>query len=207
MSWWANIGRSTPWTVISSMNHREPTSVPRGTGQALPCLALLLLPILALSRAWSRPNLSTPISTVGPTGYLAAIGAPSLRFREAMPPPDLVMRPAGSAPPKIISEESAGHPDVLVYTSPTPSLAPGSTSPANAATPAASDPESAAHQMTPPPILRDELQHQARPEDVLPFFQIPTAQSGDVNLIVPGMRSNAPAPLPQSSATYTQSPR
>jgi hypothetical protein len=207
MNRWANIGRSTPWTVILSMNHREPTTVPRGTGQALPRLALLLLPVLALSRAWSRPNLSTPISPMEPAGYLALIGAPPLRFQDAIPPPDLVMRPPGSAPPKSAANEASERPDVLAYTPPPTTLGVATIPSAIPSTSTATESAAAAQPATPPPILRDELQRQAHPEDVLPYFQIPAAQSGDANLIVPGMRSNAPAPLPQSSATYTQSPR
>lgn len=189
------------------MNHREPTSVPPGTGQALPCLALLLLPLLALNRAWSRPNLSAAVPMTVPGGYLIAVGAPSLRFQEATPPPDLVMRPPASAPPKVASGDSASRPDVLLYTPEVTSA----TVPGMVATEKASSnhPEetSAEEIHVPPPILRDELQHQARPEDVLPYFQIP-AQGGNLDVIVPVPRSpRSAAPLPQSSATYTQSPK
>jgi len=56
-------------------------------------------------------------------------------------------------------------------------------------------------------ILPDELHPQVRPEDFLPFFQIPGAATGpgDVTLVVPVPR-NPPAPptQPTSSATYTQ---
>jgi hypothetical protein len=191
------------------MNHREPTSVPQGMGQALPRLALLLLPFLALSRAGSRPNINTPETLVLPTGYLLAVGSPTLRFQENAPPPDLVTRPAASAPPKPPQSESISRPDVLVFTPPPTNN--GSLSGA-AAEPAASTSELNTEAMpaphTPAPILRDDLQHQARPEDVLPYFQIPASQSGDVNVIVPVPRSaSTPPPLPPSSATYTQSPR
>lgn len=186
------------------MNHREPTPAPRGSGQALPCLALLLLPFLTLSRAWSRPNLPAIATLTPPGGYLIAVGAPSLRFQAAIPPPDLVARPAASAPPKI--ENSASHPDVLVFTPPAASAAVSEPPPASTMTEETGDESNVPR--TPPPILRDELQRHTRPEDVLPYFQIPAAQPGDVGLIVPVPRSaGTPAPLPASSATYTQSPR
>jgi hypothetical protein len=196
------------------MNHREPTSVLRGTGQALPCLALLILPLLALNRAWSRPNLpATSTSIAPPGGYLIAVGAPSLRFQAANPPPDLVTRPAASAPPKIGAESSVSHPDVVVYTptstsaaTPSEQIQPHTEHAAGVTT--SSEEESTEAPRTPPPILRDELHRQTRPEDVLPYFRIPAAQPGDVDVIVPAPRTpGTPAPLPQSSATYTQSPR
>jgi hypothetical protein len=54
------------------------------------------------------------------------------------------------------------------------------------------------------PILPDDARPQARPEDFLPYFQIPVNQS-DVNLIVPAARTpSVPNNLPYSSATYRQ---
>jgi hypothetical protein len=47
--------------------------------------------------------------------------------------------------------------------------------------------------------LPDDLRQPTRPEDFLPYFQLP---GPGVNPGVP-----APAPLPPSSATYTQTPR
>ena len=59
---------------------------------------------------------------------------------------------------------------------------------------------------TPTPILRDDLRPQTRPEDFLPFFQIP-APGSDADVIVPTPRTPVGTPLPPSSATYTQTPR
>ena len=63
--------------------------------------------------------------------------------------------------------------------------------------PAADTPPESTH--GPLPILPDDLRQPTRPEDFLPYFQLP---GPGVNPGVP-----APAPLPPSSATYTQTPR
>jgi hypothetical protein len=61
---------------------------------------------------------------------------------------------------------------------------------------------------SPRPILADDTRPEARPEDFLPFFQIPVTQPDDVNVIVPGARApGALSPMPYSSATYRQTPR
>lgn len=141
-----------------------------------------------------------------------------LRFADAAPPPDLVGRPPAAAPPHpVMAEESepdAAKPvrkkDIVV---PSPAaqasvaIEPSTNSaPDGAKKPAPGTSEAPAPEVhTPPPILQDDLHPQTRPEDFLPFFQIPTAQPGDPNAVVPVPR--APAPLPQSSATYTQTPK
>ena len=204
------------------MNQREPTTAPKGAGQALPCLALLLLPLFMAQRAWSRP----PVRLVVEIGqeskpYLTAIGAPLLRFAEAAPPPDLVGRPAAGAPPHPVEGEEAG-PDAATKPGQRKAVVPPTAqadvtlppAPVSGALPVngnakkpvnESSDASAPETRTPPPILQDELHPPARPEDFLPYFQIPTAHPGDANIVVPVPRT--PAPLPQSSATYTQTPK
>jgi hypothetical protein len=58
--------------------------------------------------------------------------------------------------------------------------------------------------------LPDDTRPTIRPEDFLPYFQIPGSarHPADVTLLVP-VPSAAPAPasLTPSSATYTQSPK
>ena len=189
------------------MNQREPTTVPRGTGQALPCLALLLLPLLAVARAWSRPILPPQAVESASKPYLGAIGAPPLRFQEPAPPPDLVTRPSAGAPPHPTLKDE---PTPVAVAESHPTLAPAPIAPPT--TPAADraatpEGEASAPPRTPLPILRDEVRPATRAEDFLPFFQIPTAQPGDVSS-APAPRTPAgPAPLPASSATYTQTPR
>ena len=215
----ANTGQSTPWTVVLIMNQREPTSAPVGAGQALPCLALLLLPLLTAAQGWARPALSAPASSA--KSYLVALGSPPLRFEEPAPPPDLVTRPPAAAPPQPTpganvsdSAQPALEADALATTS---TVAPATaaivgTSPIDSVEveldeplPALIDdaPEPA---RTPPPILRDDLRPQIRPEDFLPYFQIP-APGTDATVIVPTPRTPNGTPLPPSSATYTQTPR
>ena len=61
-----------------------------------------------------------------------------------------------------------------------------------------------------PPILPDEIRATVRPEDFLPYFQIPGSarRADDVTLLVPVPRvPNAQGSLPSSSATYTQTPK
>jgi len=215
-------GNPIQWTVAYSMNQREPTTAPQGVGQALPCLALLLLPLLMAQRAWSRP-VRLPVGNIGQISqpYLSAIGAPLLRFAEAAPPPDLAGRPAaaGGPPHPAAAEEpetdtSIANPqrrktgvtpparaDVMIEPTPNP---PGTIAePARKPAPGSTD-APAPETRTPPPILQDELHPQARPEDFLPFFQIPSTHSGDNSTVA---EPRTPAPLPPSSATYTQTPR
>lgn len=194
------------------MNHREPTSVPRGTGQTFPCLALLILPLLVVCRAWARPMLPPPTIPSASKPYLGAIGAPPVRFQEPAPPPDLVTRPAAAAPPQpsTLTESADGTPTAAnpsnsplsTSTVPTTPVAPAVNPTTDSA--AASDSDASVPARTPPPILRDEIHRQTRAEDFLPFFQIPIPQPGDVT-VVPVPRQAAP--LPNSSATYTQSPK
>lgn len=204
------------------MNQREPTPAPLGAGQALPCLALLLLSLLAVVRAWSRPA-HHPQSAFGHAKpYLVALGAPPLRFQELEPPPDLVTRPPAAAPPQPAAAagsepapsdnpQPVSSPSSVVTASPVAPVAPASSVTTNDATTDLLPPESEPPPVrTPAPILPDDLRPQARPEDFLPFFRIPVSRPGDPTVIVPVPRTPAnpasPAPLPPSSATYTQSP-
>lgn len=184
-----------------------------GAGQALPWLALALLPFFAAARAWSRPTEGAPTTTSESQPYLAIIGAPSLRFEEAAPPPDLVTHPAAAAPPHpaLADEPNLNPPAPAVQAAPAPHPASApvraSTDSAQPTTSSNETSDTPAPAPTPRPILPDEIRPQARPEDFLPFFQIPSAQPG-VNVVVPVPRAPAaPGPLPPSSATYTQTPR
>ncbi len=72
-------------------------------------------------------------------------------------------------------------------------------------------PASAPPKAPPAAILPDDTRPSVRPEDFLPYFQVPgaTTSAGEVNVIMPANAFTPPAaaPLPPSSATYTQSPR
>lgn len=137
--------------------------------------------------------------------YLPAVGAPALRFRAETPPPDLVARPVAAAAPPL---------PALSRTESSVALA-NAAAAQSASTPAATDSHPGETNGNPPvklaplPILPDETRPQVRPEDFLPFFQIPgsATQPGGVIPLGPTVRSApAPAPLPPSSATYSQTP-
>jgi hypothetical protein len=194
------------------MNQREPTAAPLGAGQALPCLALLLL-LMAVVRAWSRPMQPSRPASVQEVPYLVALGAPPLRFLEPAPPPDLVSRPPAAAPPHPSDTDEVASPSAepVAQTAPPPSplsLPTPVSAPADSAPASEAEASVPAPTRTPQPILPDEIRPQARPEDFLPFFQIPSTQPGDPSVIVPVPRASVPTtPLPPSSATYTQTPR
>jgi hypothetical protein len=198
------------------MNHREPPHLSAATRRALHCLSLLLLPAMAPEGVHALPR-STPPGAgadrrTDPKPYLPAMGAPPLRFQEATPPPDLVTRPAAAAPPTpalTLTETSVAQANAAATRSATVNETPV----ASAAQPQAGHEESTvkrpAPAKTPASILPDNVRPAVRPEDFLPYFQIPgSAQTpADVTLLVPAPKAPpAPAPLPPSSASYRQTP-
>lgn len=189
-----------PWTVVAQ-NMNQSAQPPRAAGArwAGVRLALSLLPAVAISGQSVAPE---PTSHSITRPYLAAVGAPALRFGEAIPPPDLSVRPAAGAPPPSIEEHSAPLIDPVrgdVTTVPPTSLA-------AEALPTAETNKSAPAK-PPTAILPDDTRPKVRAEDFLPFFQFPGSASanGDVTVVapVPSSASTA-APLPASSATYRQ---
>jgi hypothetical protein len=196
------------------MNHREPPHQAAGIRRALRYVSLLLLPALAPksvsgghSRTGSNAGAVLNLRSAEPVllPYLAVLGPPPLRFAAASPPPDLTVRPAAAAPlvPTSATTDSTPAPAASVEPKSTPSLAANS---ASIESPASADHAAPSPTKAPPPsILPDDARPAIRPEDFLPYFQIP-GQPGGVNLLVPVPR-DAPgsAPLPPSSATYTQS--
>jgi hypothetical protein len=189
------------------MNHREPMPAPVGAGRALHCAALLLLPALVATPAGAEYYVSVNSLTASrSSAYLAMIGVPTLRFQEFLPPPEPIPRPgpdrhrsAAAEPPAdpVIAPEKK-----LIASAPPPSKPPAAPAPPGPGPRAAS---SGAPVPEPPPttptILLDEMRPNTRPEDFLPFFQLPgmKTQLGDSTNSVP-----APAQLPPSSATYQQ---
>ena len=203
------------------MNHREPTHLPAGMRRALHCLSLLLLPALAPDGVHALPRSRPPgsgpdLRNAEPNPYLPKLGAPALRFQDATPPPDLVTRPAAAAPPTpaltpteasvALANAAAAHPAPASTSEPRTVTSPPA--PAPDANP---QPPAAAPVKTPPAILPDNARPSVRPEDFLPYFQIPGSaqQPSDVTLLVPAAPAapTPPATLPPSSATYTQTPR
>jgi hypothetical protein len=192
------------------MNQRETTSGPLGAVSALLCMALLL-PVTGFARGCPLAGTQSAAMLVQAHPYLASVGAPALRFAEAPPPPETLQRPSLSPAPVVAATSDVTLPESLSNAQqPTDSAATNSTpSTANAKPSAnAAAGEQPAASRTPPPIIPDEVRPRVRPEDFLPFFQIPVSQPGDVNVVVPAARSApAPAAIPTSSATYTQTPR
>jgi len=201
------------------MNHREPPHLPAGARRILHCLSLLLIPtalaprgVFALPQPRPATGRSCDIREMELTPYLPAVGAPPLRFQELAPPPDLVTRPASAGPPTpalSLTESSVAMENAAAANSAAASVTMPDETPAIAVKPESKTRSSAAPaKATPPPILLDDTHAPVRPEDFLPYFQIPgsATQPGDVNLLVPVSRTApAPASLPLSSATYTQS--
>jgi hypothetical protein len=196
------------------MNHREPPHLPAAARRALHCLSLLLLPALApkgadaLPRARSGFGGGAGSTQPRPASYLSVIGAPPLRFQEATPPPDLTTRPAAAAPPQpaltptensvAVDNAAAARSIAATPAEPSAPTAP-ETKPSTKESPASTKQPSA--------ILPDDARPAVRPEDFLPYFQIPGSarKPGDVTLLMPvPSTAPTPAPIPPSSATYTQ---
>lgn len=194
------------------MNYREPPQLPVRARRALHCLSLLLLPALApdSTLAAMRPRLPRDASADSSQPYLPAVGAPPLRFQQPpTPPPDLVMRPPAAAPPSpaLTVEESSVALENAAAARSTSVRETSETSPPEM--PRNTETSPAANGKPPRPILQDHVRPQVRPEDFLPFFQLPgAANNPDVTVIVPAPRA-APTPgsMPNSSATYTQTPK
>lgn len=208
------------------MNHREPPHRAAGMGRALYYLSLMLVPALVpkivSGSSRHRPNADAALDLRGAEPvllpYLAAIGPPPLRFQTLPPPPDLTVRPAAAAPPIPTSDHgdapgASKHSDESPTSSTriSPSLAASKRSDdASNALPAPADKSAPTPTKAPPPsILPDAAGPSIRPEDFLPYFQIPgSGKPGDVNLLVPAsflQGAPAAAPIAPSSATYTQS--
>lgn len=203
------------------MNHREQTHLRLGVRRALHSLSLLLLPIAApkTHSALTHPNARNDRpaesgSDQAPLPYLLTLGAPALRFQAAPPPPDLTSRPAAAAPPMPAlspTETTVAQANLAAahVTSSVPSVPATSNELQSEKAKPANSPAASA-KVTPPPILPDDSSPSIRPEDFLPYFQIPGAgrPPTSVNVIAPAV-SNASGsiPVPPSSATYTQTPK
>lgn len=201
----ANQDHPFTWTVFYEMNHREPPHLLADTRKASHCLALLLLSAMAPHRAPALPRVAEP------TPYLPAMGAPPLRFRPPFPPSDSALHLSAAAPkPAIAPHEALIDPAQTAA----PQASPVSATEENHSTTASTDKPSDSNASTPArpplPILPDTARPAIRPEDFLPYFQIPGSarHADDVTLLVPAPKAApAPATIPPSSATYTQTPQ
>jgi hypothetical protein len=149
------------------------------------------------------------------TPYLVALGAAPLRFQEEAPLPNFSKRLPAEASPSpsdavsdsdqsLVGSNSTAatpdRPDVILPAQPPAYERNGGTAPFPANNPPP----------PPPAIIPDDTRPAVRPEDFLPFFQLPGfgPRSSGVRVILP-VPMNAPSattPPPVSSATYNQIP-
>jgi hypothetical protein len=132
--------------------------------------------------------------------YLKIAGFLPLRICSATLPPDLVSKPAAGAPPKPSSITPAASTSALPAPATDPAGKPREiTPPAQTAT----VPPTPTINST-PAILPDDTRPATRPEDFLPFFQLPAANQDATGVAPTINRPPAPGQLPPSSATYQQ---
>jgi len=143
----------------------------------------------------------TPVSRP----YLASIGGPVLRFREAMPVPPILVKPIASGPPVAASAPELAAVNLAnneaAASTPPMSLEPAQ--PAQPAEPAKVTEQPAAPPATKPqPILPDDTRRQLQSQDFLPLFRFPGSGYLAEDVTVPA--PPVPGTLPPSSATYQQ---
>ncbi len=194
------------------MNHREPPHRAAGLRRALRFVSLLLVPTLVPKSvsggARTHPNADAALDLQEQTPrllpYLPVLGPPPLRFQAPQPPPDLTVRPPAGPPP---IPGAMPHDSIAAVP-----VAPPETKTAPASIEVAANVEKSAPataKAPPPAIIPDDARPSIRPEDFLPYFQIPgSGKPGDVNMIVPASAlrgGSGSLPVAPSSATYTQS--
>jgi len=139
------------------------------------------------------------LEQLGPSHpYLKVIGSPPLRFEE----PPLPLGPTEQTPvapppnpatvPRPAAARSAGAPPPP----PAKPSAPGGPKPDSASGDTVTSAGPASHDQALPSIIPDEMRPRVRPEEFLPFFQMPGSGQGDAP------SPEAPPTLPPSSATY-----
>jgi len=196
------------------MNHREPPHLPVENRKTFHYVALLLLPtlapIIALASGRVRSNGHQSARLDESVPYLQSVGAPPIRFRERTPPPAQIPPPAllGMAV-RLDGDSLVGatdRPDVIVARPTAPPDDPSEmaeTAPTKPIVPAVKPPP------PPPSIIPDDTRPTVRPEDFLPFFQLPGSASapGGVGVFVPVPAAASEAVrLPPSTANYRQTP-
>lgn len=121
--------------------------------------------------------------------YLSVIGPPPLRFMEPASALSPATQPPGAASAATSKPDVTAAPPTGSEASPKAPASPPESTTLKAGQPAGPD-------STEPTIIPDDMRPRVRPEEFLPFFQLPG--SGAPNAPVP----NAPDKLPPSSATY-----
>ncbi len=210
----ANQSDPHPWTDQPVAMHTR-AQIPRALGARRLGLRLTLwlLPAACLS---APAVASRVISLADSRPYLALIPPPPLRFAEAVPPPDLSVRPP-AAPPIPIEEPKpvaitplATSPEQSPVTPAADAPAPSQVDPTLSVASdkaAAEKPATPTPEKTMPPILPDKLRPKVRAEDFLPYFRFPGSNPNpeDVTVSLPlPPAPPTPSTLPASSATYRQ---
>ncbi len=185
-----------------------PTSPPRGgVAPALCRLILALLHLTGVATAYAaRQTLAIPTPASRP--YLASIGAPSLRFMEAIRTAPILVKPIASGPPvaasaPVLAEVNLANNEAAAST---PPLSAEPVPPVPATEAVKAEPP-AVPTAKPQPILPDDTRKKLQSQDFLPLFRFPGSGSSpeDVTVIAPGVPTPpAPGTLPPSSATYQQ---
>jgi hypothetical protein len=142
--------------------------------------------------------------------YLLAVGPPPMRFAQSLPLPDVSTRPPSAAPPvpaiveEIAAANAASAKSVGSHLS-SPVASPDIQVPEPASTSVASgETAKSPPAKTPAALIPDETQHELRPEEILPFFQLPGA-NGATTIVVPAVpASPEQTRLPVSTAVYRQ---
>ncbi len=165
-------------------------------------LAFCLIPGSAFCLPASKPGPQAGSSRP----YLAVIGPPVLRFREAIEPqPDVSTRPPAGAPPHPsagVSETigSESRPEIRISPSDAAPVGPRPPVPAPPqAQPKVPDDSSQAGS----PIIPDDSRPKVRPEDFLPYFQFPGSRGSSEDVSSPSVPMT-PGQQPPSTATYRQ---
>jgi hypothetical protein len=191
------------WTVETIMHQRALPPQPDGTPRAVLILFVWLVPVLAFS------DYSIPVDEssgrISSRPYLRVAAAPTLRFAEAPPPPDLTTHQPAGAPPKLeasaapATEPTADRPAVAKAESISADVTVSPVKNTVQVTGEVAKPEKEKPSgPAPAPILPDDTRPRVRPEDFLPYFTFPGSSTLDA--------PTAPAPgrQPPSSATYRQ---
>lgn len=182
------------------------------------CLSFLLVPALA-SEVTPRPRSTSSCATGSTPGadpllpYLLAVGPPPLRFAQALPLPDVSTRPASAAPPvpavvEEIAAANAASAKPVGTAPPSPVAPPEASAPEPASVPVAPVETAKPPARTPPALIPDDTQHETRPEEILPFFQLPGSSGGAggaTTIVVPVVPAQPEEMrLPVSTAVYRQ---
>lgn len=176
--------------------------------QAMRYAAVLLLPAFPPGSATSTARARTdgyggagvPDGIESPPYLPALKGAMALRFQAAPPVPMPEPKPTPATTPAAATPEPApaARPAVAAETT----TEPARKDPASPRT-------SSTYGRLESGLVADDARAAVRPEDFLPYFQIPgSSRNPNDVILVPGAPS-APVPgaIPPSSATYTQTPK